>query len=196
MICPVCNLENTGSNCKSCGTELLSRDLISIEDINEYAEKIQEKLSERTNDFVINDGVLEEYNGTDVIVQIPEGVERIADKCFNRASNDKMKIIIMPKSLKKINTDSCRKTSNPANNGAFEMCESIERVIFREGSQIDEIGNYAFYMCKNLVEIEGLEDKKIYIGNNAFNGCSKSIINKIRALKNAEFADYWAGEES
>ena len=196
MICPICNIENKEPKCASCGTELLKRDLISIQDITKYAEMIEEKLSQRSNDFVINNGVLEEYNGTDVIVQIPEGVERIADKCFNRASSDKMKVIIMPKSLKKINTDSCRETKNPANKGAFEMCETIERIVFKEGSQIDEIGNFAFYMCKNLVEIEGLEGKKIYIGNNAFNGCNKSIINKIRALKNVELADYWAGDES
>ena len=195
MICPICNIEGGTFKCKSCGFELLSRDLISTQDINEYRNKVYIERSKRINDFVINNGVLEEYNGTTTMVIIPDGVERIADKCFSKSSNNKMETIVIPKSLKKINTDSCKDSNNPANNGAFEMCETIKRVIFKEGSQIDEIGNYAFYNCKNLVEIEGLEGKEVYIGINAFKGCSQSIINKIKTLENVKLAEFWAGEE-
>jgi hypothetical protein len=45
-------------------------------------------------------------------------------------------------------------------------------------SPIQDVGNYAFWDCENLVSVV-FEEKQIRIKENAFTGCSKKLIEKV-----------------
>ena len=55
--------------------------------------------------------------------------------------------------------------------GAFQNCEDLWSVTFEKGSELTEIGNNAFYECRNLKSIY-LPDKLREIGKWAFQGCN------------------------
>ena len=54
---------------------------------------------------------------------------------------------------------------------AFDGCTNLTTVMFEEGSQLETIGNAAFYNCTNLTDIE-ISNSVISIGNQAFSQCS------------------------
>ena len=47
--------------------------------------------------------------------------------------------------------------------GAFDSCENLRSVVFKQGSELTEIGDRAFYKCKSLQNIH-LPDKLKKIG--------------------------------
>ena len=62
---------------------------------------------------------------------------------------------------------------------AFYECTDLERVIFRDDSQIESIGDHAFYDCVNLSKIDfGINSQLESIGIYAFGNCKnlKSIL--------------------
>ena len=74
-----------------------------------------------------------------------------------------LKSITIPKGVKYIG-------DNKANNlahGVFSKCEALEKVVFAEGNQLEQIGNFAFYSCKKLSAI-ALPNTLTYLGNASF----------------------------
>lgn len=135
-------------------------------------------MSNESQDFVIDDGVLIKYIGNATIINIPENVKIIGAEAFK----DQTKI-------EKINfSDGVEELKK----GAFERCISISNITMPK--TLLRIGEKAFSRCYHLSyvalndEIEEIDDqafsfcpqiKQIWIGNNAkiisptaFNGCT------------------------
>lgn len=110
-----------------------------------------------THDFLIENGVLKCYKGTDTEVVIPECVTEIEKCafCFNR-DKDTITSIIIPPSVIKIGS------------GAFSGCKNITSITLFDG--IEEIGDRAFDFCRSLSSIN-IPDSLTKIGKEAFNGC-------------------------
>ena len=54
---------------------------------------------------------------------------------------------------------------------AFENCRSMATVTFADGSKLKEVGNWAFFQCMSLKDIN-LPEGVTTIGNGAFYGCA------------------------
>lgn len=114
------------------------------------------------NDFIIADGVLEKYNGTDSEVVIPEGVTVIGKKAFER--NKTIKKVTLPSTLTTID------------DYAFQYCANLMIPDFPSG--MHSIGNGAFESCAtNTTEVT--ISNVPYIDSWAFHlcGCEKAVIN-------------------
>ena len=85
------------------------------------------------SDFIIKDGVLEKYIGTDRVVRIPEGVREISSRVF---ANLDLREIYLPYGLRKIGK------------GAFSGCKDIGVITLP--ITLDEVGDKAFYGCSSL----------------------------------------------
>lgn len=103
------------------------------------------------NDFVIKDGVLEGYNGTDEEITIPSEVKEIAS--FACCKNDKLKSVIIPNSVVTIG------------DSAFKDCFNLEKVVI--GNGINIIKPNAFENCSKLTEVI-MPTNLEYISSKAF----------------------------
>ena len=108
------------------------------------------------SDFVIKDGVLLQYSGTDTDVVIPDDVTEIGDSAFKNNTN--IKKVTFSKNIKKINQS------------AFYSCTNLETVIFN--NLISSIGNSAFYGCTKLSGVLKISENTRSVGNYAFANCS------------------------
>ena len=108
--------------------------------------------------YIVKDGVLISYEGTDTELVVPEGITAIASWVFQH--NDNYKSITLPYSLKKI---------GPYN---FYYCKNLEKVVFEE--EVGEIDHDCFYGNDNLRKIifSGNIEK---IGNDCFKGNSNNF---------------------
>ena len=187
-ICPVCNTEVKESKCYVCNMEILEADLISINDIKAYKNEIENKKNQRNKSFVSSEerkNVLLGYTGKDEYVKIPDTYTVIGDGCFRDAPYySSIKTVFIPKSVVSINSSSLVDSNQPANNGAFAFCENLETVVLEDGSSLSEIGILAFYNCKNLKRIEGLEKTTgtVRIDSGAFSRCNKELIKQLITL--------------
>ena len=90
------------------------------------------------NDFVIRDGVLVEYVGSDENVVVPQGVSVVDSNAF--CSHTAVKTVHLPQSVKEIKK------------WAFLGCKTLESVELPVG--LTEIGERAFCNCISLKHIE------------------------------------------
>ena len=90
-------------------------------------------------DFVIEDGVLEEYTGNDAEVVIPEGVTSIGDSAFSGCTN--LTAITIPDSVTSIG------------NYAFGECTKLTTITIPDS--VTSIGGNAFWGCKGLADKKG-----------------------------------------
>ena len=112
------------------------------------------------NDFVIENGVLLEYNGNDAEVIIPDGVKEIAGCVF--AGCTFIENIIINKSTKTIGIGAFKGTniksisipdSVKAIEGVtFEQCKALKEITI--GKAVKKIGIRAFYGCYALESIK------------------------------------------
>ena len=193
MICPVCSFNNSNeqSRCTSCGMLLLNHPLVSVADVEHYKALLAEKTAQNESDFEVSGGVLTLYKGERARVVIPPTVEVIGDHSFTKTPHVAVQEVTIPAGVITVNSRSTHTSTNPANNGAFEMCKSLRRVVFAEGSRLEEIGHFAFWSCENLESIEGLPEHEVFIGRHAFKGCPESIIREVGRHKNYVFEDGW-----
>ena len=110
------------------------------------------------NDFLIEDGVLVEYLGSDDDVIIPKGVKCIGENAFEGSD---LRSVVIPEGVVKIK--SC----------AFYMCDSLRLVKF-PGS-IQKVDPSAFGDCYYLSEIHVLGHGD-WFKKNIFRGISLEII--------------------
>ena len=92
-------------------------------------------------------------------ISLPESIEEIPQGCFRESGLEE---IAIPRKVKKII-------------GAFEGCWNLRSVVFEHGSELAEIGNWAFSGCKSLKSI-CLPDNLRKIGTNVFNGCDNLVL--------------------
>lgn len=119
-------------------------------------------------DFLIENGVLVKYNGTDEIVTIPEGVHMISNGAFYNDYDTRktLKEVIIPKGVQGIGY--C----------AFMDCTSLEKVILP--TSLKAIGDLAFLGCGSLKYLDFLYGLK-QIGRGAFEECQALTRVKIPA---------------
>ena len=108
------------------------------------------------DDFVIENGVLKEYQGAGGDVVIPEGVTSIGRSAF--AECKKMKSVTIPDSVTSIG------------DYAFEKCAGLTSVIL--GNSIVSIGWGAFSRCAKLKCVT-IPDSVTSIGSSSFSSCRK-----------------------
>ncbi len=164
------------------------------------------------NGFIIEDGVLTGYTGTDSEVTIPGAVKTIANSVF--AENTTIVKVIIPDSVTTI-VDGSPSTNDgvaSSSKGAFRKCTSLVTVEggknlqfigsgtflgctalknIEFGSKLINIGEGAFRNCTNLAEVT-LPDSVVNLGANVFNGCSKleavTIGSGITTINDGTFA--------
>ena len=159
-------------------------------------------ISEGSDDFVIDDGVLIQYTGAGGKVEIPASVVEIGASVFQNKSN--VTQIVFNEGLKKINNAAFQSAGltgelsfpqslESMGENAFRGCVGISGVSF--GANLKSIGTAAFYGDTGLLRIEFNENLKsigasafygatglasielkeglLSIGADAFNGCTK-----------------------
>ena len=122
-------------------------------------------------DFVINNGILESYSGSDKEVIIQENVEEIGKKAFHK--NKTIQKVTISSNVKKIG------------NYAFSEC-ALKEVVIMKGTR--EIGRESFSGCRKLtkITIPGSVEK---IGSSAFSDCA---IKKLVIPEGVTTMDKWA----
>lgn len=98
-----------------------------------------------------NKKIIIKYRENASHVNIPDGIEKIADGVFK---NKKLSSISVPSSLREIG------------NYAFCGCKQLTSIELLHG--VEKIGDFAFKDCKKLTNIE-IPSTVIRIGKNAFN---------------------------
>ena len=107
------------------------------------------------NGFLIENGILMSYQGTETQIEIPNTVTEIAMNAF--AGNFNITSVHIPSSVKKINAS------------AFNACQNLETVIMEDGG-VEKIDPDAFLFCISLNNLQ-LPSGLKYIGDEAFAMC-------------------------
>lgn len=129
------------------------------------------------SDFIIEDGIVKKYIGSDEKVIIPQGVTEIGNYSFWQRKN--IKEIEIPESVKYIDAGAFFRCINlykikipegvtHIEECAFWYCSSLEEI--KLPSTLTSIGRNAFYECSNLCKLK-LTSSVSYIGEGAFCGC-------------------------
>ncbi|MCC8169105.1 MAG: leucine-rich repeat protein [Oscillospiraceae bacterium] len=134
-------------------------------------------------EFVVEDGVLTEYNGTSVNVTVPETVDgqtvtTIGDRAFRY--NEDIESVTLPDTVTIIYSYAfCGCTSlaeislsdavTAIGNYAFSECSSLKEITLP--SALTKISNYMLEYCSSLESI-ALPDTITAIGDGAFSSCS------------------------
>ncbi|MDR0858385.1 MAG: leucine-rich repeat domain-containing protein [Oscillospiraceae bacterium] len=126
-------------------------------------------------DFVVMNGVLVKYQGSDPVVTLPANLTAIADKAFN--GNSFVEGVIIPGTVKTIG------------DAAFQDCSNLRTVSIKDGS-LTTISANAFLNCKRLSSVNIPNTTKT-IGANAFQATIslKNIIlpNGLTTIGNSAF---------
>ena len=129
-------------------------------------------------DFVIEDGCLKKYKGSDAFVSIPNGVTSIGEEAFKDKYVRKVDIPSGVTSIHQhafmnchaLNSVSLPESLDSIDDGAFEHCFSLESVCLPESLRI--MGRGVFFGCCNLNSLRlpaGLQS----LGSNCFGRCDK-----------------------
>ncbi|MGN0476088.1 MAG: leucine-rich repeat protein, partial [Ruminococcus sp.] len=111
-------------------------------------------LMDSDSDFVIDNGVLLQYSGSETNVVIPEGVKSIGESAFKNNTN--IESVVFSDDIETVSAS------------AFYNCTALKTVTLNHTLGI--IGDYAFAGCKSL---EGVKlDTIVKIGSYAFDGCT------------------------
>lgn len=117
--------------------------------------EIGENSSVNNTDFVIKEGVLQKYLGSEKDIIVPEGVTSIAEWAFQ--GNETMESIHFPEGITAIKS------------WAFADCKKLESIKLPES--LTELGTQTFMNCKTLNEIT-IPKKVQAMGNYVFQYCS------------------------
>lgn len=90
---------------------------------------------EPNKDFVIENGILKSYKGTEKVIVIPESVTEIDESVFRGTDIEK---VIFNRALKKIGAF------------AFWSCKSLKEIVFHEDNELVTIGSNAFQATESL----------------------------------------------
>ena len=109
----------------------------------------------KSNDFIIKNGVLTKYTGKDAEVVIPAGVSEIGSDAFSKCKT--LESVIIPEGVTKIGWN------------AFSECERLSSVIIPDTVRI--IGAKAFADCTALTAIN-IPDSVAVLQYDVFYGCT------------------------
>lgn len=94
----------------------------------------------------------------------------IGNSAFSTCTS--LKSITIPKGVLNIGDHKANKNTD----GAFYNCKSLESVSFEDGSEIKQIGNFAFDACSKLASVN-LPDSINKLGISAFRSCGLKKVN-------------------
>ena len=140
------------------------------------------------NDFVIKNGVLERYKGSEANVKIPDNITSIGYGAFSLAQGF-LKEIIIPSSVKSIGKY------------AFSGCGSLERIVI-EGEGLEELAEGCFSNCANRKNItlpdsvKEIESNIHWTKEGVFEGCSSLITQKGKYTFAGDILLKYAADES
>ena len=149
--------------------------------------------------FVISDGVLTKYNGSQKYVEIPAEVTSIGANAFK--NNDYIISVAFPDGLTSIGDNAFYDCDNLAavvmpdsvttiGNSAFDSCDNLGYLYL--SSELTEIGRYAFANCASLTDF--LLPSKISILNvGAFHNCDSITSISIPSTLNKAYTDSYTG---
>ena len=128
------------------------------------------------SDFVIENGVLEKYNGPGGDVTVPEGVRVLSHRVF--AGRKNLTSVRLPEGVETVGSS------------VFQNCTSLQKVELP--ASVTAIDGWAFDGCSALREI-CLPVALTYVGDNAFSGCTSleqiEIPSLITSLSSNIFRD-------
>lgn len=148
--------------------------------------------------FVIENGVLTKYQGTDANVVIPDGVTSIGGSAFYQ--NKIITTVTIPEGVTSIGKNAFYQCTNlfrvslpdslvSLGQSAFSGCEGLLSITLPEKLEI--IGGSAFYECYNITKI-AIPDSVTNIGSSAFKDCSGlasvTLSNNISEISEETFA--------
>lgn len=107
----------------------------------------------KTEDFVIEDGVLKEYKGNAEHLLLPEGIHTVGESAFQY--NATLQSVVIPEGVHTIAKD------------AFNLCSNLEAVTLP--STLKYLGGFGHAKMKKLQIPNGVE----VIGYRAFSGCNE-----------------------
>ncbi len=126
------------------------------------------------SDFIIVNGELREYKGSDEVVVVPEGVTTIGSKAFSKKTT--LTKLVLPSSVDTIK------------GRAYKMCTNLVSINVPVG--VEEIRNETFENCNSLTSIR-LPYSIKYIGGRAFANCKKleriNIPDSVMGIKPTAF---------
>ena len=155
------------------------------------------RASAAEEDFVIENGVLKSYKGTDSNVVIPDEVKKIGKNVF--ADNKTMKTIVIPKGVKEIGESAfagaaLKKAVIPegvTKMGKYAFCASKLQSITLPSS-LKKIPMQAFASASNLKKVV-IKKGCTTIGDHAFWYCTKlkslTIPNSVKKIESRAFLD-------
>ena len=122
--------------------------------------KLDSNFYDNVNDFLVVDGVLKKYNGSETVVTIPNdlGIDSIGQRAFYKRTD--VRTIIIPMGITSIA------------NYAFSCCENLASITIPE--TITYIGNYAFENCTSLTKVD-LPGRLQSVGSYLFSGCTHLV---------------------
>lgn len=136
--------------------------------------QVTPNLAFNPNDFVIKNGVLEEYKGSSSVVVIPDSVTSIGEYAFYDCS--RLTSIVIPNSVTSIGEY------------AFEDCSGLTSIIILDS--VTSIGDFAFCGCSGLTSV-AIPDSVTSIGSYAFENCtnltSVTIGNGVMSIGGSAF---------
>lgn len=131
---------------------------------------------EPAGDFIIENGILKKYTGTQIDVIIPDGVVGIGNKAFNECAT--IVSIKIPDSVRKIGENS------------FQSCKSLQSITIPKGTKRIPYG--AFYGCTSLNNIS-LPNTVTRIQGGAFGDCPSlkeiDIPNSVKEIEGDPFCE-------
>ena len=108
------------------------------------------------SDFIIENGILRRYNGSDSRVTVPEGVREIGDEAFK--AKFMITEVILPDGVVEIGKD------------AFVFCSDLADIRLPEG--LLHLHDNAFSGCTHLTEV-AMPESVVSIGSRAFDRCDR-----------------------
>lgn len=96
--------------------------------------------------FLVEDGVLVQYSGTDTVVEVPQGVTTIGQRAF--FNNQAISEVVLPEGLISIETS------------AFYGCTALKKIELP--ATLSQVDSQAFSMCTSLTEHVISEDNPYF----------------------------------
>ena len=131
------------------------------------------------NDFVIENGVLKEYQGQGGDVVIPEGVTNIGASAFSGCSS--LASVVIPEGVTSIGDE------------AFYYCQSLTSVVIPEG--VTYIGDSAFEGCSSLTSVV-IPKGVTSINDRAFFGCRGLTVENAPSISVSLFSAMKLGAQA
>lgn len=132
-------------------------------------------------DFVIVNGTLLVYQGTDATVTVPSGVHKIASNAFGEPVSS----VVLPEGVTKIddyafaNCSTLKSITLPdtlteIGQFSFSCCFNLTSITIPAG--VTTIGDYAFYMCETLSSAEIMNDNVQIGSRGAFHTGKEGVV--------------------